>query len=339
VISGNQYGMSITNASSNTVQGNFMGTDPTGTVALGNLTHAININTNASGNIVGGTTAGTANVISGNQNGILLLTGANGNFVQGNFIGTNSAGAAAIANGNGIHVDGAPSNTIGGTAVGAGNVIAGNTFHGISIQNAAATGNLIQGNFIGTNQTGVAIANGTGIRIQNAPNNTIGGTAAGARNTIAFNGGVGVILSGTAATGNAILGNSIGNNGGLGIDLDSNGVTANDVGDADTGPNNLQNFPVVTSAESSLSTVTFTLNSTPNTTFTVQVFSNSLCDASGNGEGRLILASVPATTDGSGNVTLAVSATPLNVGEAVTATATDPSGNTSEFSACKTVTP
>jgi hypothetical protein len=98
------------------------------------------------------------------------------------------------------------------------------------------------------------VGNNTGIRISSsAHDNTIGGTAAGDGNTIAFNSSLGVALVGSpfsAGTGNAIVGNSIFSNGGLGIDLGEDGVTANDHCDPDTGPNSLQNYPVATNVTS-----------------------------------------------------------------------------------------
>ena len=106
---------------------------------------------------------------------------ATGNFVDGNFIGTNATGATGIANGIGVEID-APSNTVGGTAAGAGNLISDNNDTGVLINGAAASGNLIVGNLIGTNASGTAAApNNFGVFIQaGSTNNTIGGTT-GAR--------------------------------------------------------------------------------------------------------------------------------------------------------------
>jgi hypothetical protein len=128
-----------------------------------------------------------------------------------------------------------------------------------------------------------------------------------------------------------IFGNAIFSNAGLGIDLGFNGVTPNDVGDGDTGPNNLQNSPVLTSVTAS--SVEGTLNSTPNTSFGVQFFASTACDPSGSGEGRTLIQSAVVGTDPSGNASFGVSLT-VPPGRVVTATATDPDGNTSEFSAC-----
>ena len=162
--------------------------------------------------------------------------------------------------------------------------------------------NLVQGNFIGTDVTGKSgLANRGGIRILvGAVNNTIGGTQTGAGNTIAFNGFDGVEV--TTDTGNAILRNSIFANDFLGIDVGPNGVTLNDPGDGDTGGNNLQNFPVLTSAasDSGSTTIGGTLNSTPSSTFTIELFSNTAADASGFGEGETFLGATTVTTDAGG---------------------------------------
>ena len=210
-------------------------------------------------------------------------------------------------------------------------MISGNGQIGVTINDAGTSNNTVAGNLIGTDASGLAaIPNGTGVVLSNASNNTIGGTTAGAGNTIANN-GVGVSVT-NSGTGNGILGNSIFSNTGLGIDLGSDGVTPNDRGDADTGPNNLQNFPVLTAAAGG---VTGTLNSTANTTFRVELFGNTACDSSGNGEGAAFLGAVSVTTDGSGNGSFPLFSTPG--GGFITATATDAGNNTSEFSACVTV--
>lgn len=121
---------------------------------------------------------------------------------------------------------------------------------------------------------------------------------------------------------------------GLGINLiggteDGFGVTENDLGDGDTGPNYLQNYPVITGVFPGM-TVVGTLNSLPNTAFTIEVFQSNPGDASSFGEGQGYLGSALVTTDGTGNATFSISTSPI-VG-CVTATATDPNGNTSEFS-------
>src|SRR5262249_45424950 len=156
---------------------------------LGNGQDGVFVSNGASNNTIGGLTAGARNVISGNnQNGVHIAgTGTLGNVVQGNFIGTNADGTTALSNGrDGVLIaGGSPNNTIGGTAADAGNLMSGNASIGISIE--SATGNVVQGNKIGTDATGdVVLGNGTGVRLE-GPGNTIGGALAGARNFIAGN--------------------------------------------------------------------------------------------------------------------------------------------------------
>ena len=322
------------------VQGNLIGTDATGHASLGSQVVGIFINTTSPGAAtIGGTTAAARNVISGNQDGLDLNTFSTGITIQGNYIGTDISGSNAIPNASrGMFVS--TNNTIiGGTAAGAGNVISGN-FDGIDIANSS-TGNLIRGNFIGTKADGVSpLGNGgSGVGIfTGSSNNSVGGTAAAAGNRIAFNTRGVVVDSGT---GNAILANSIFSNVGVGIDLTPvAGVTANDNCDTDTGPNNLQNFPVLTSAMAGAvnTTIQGTLNSTPSTTFRIEFFANASCDNSGNGEGQTFLGFTSTTTDAACNANFTFSVPNASVtGPIITATATDPGNNTSEFSACRTV--
>jgi len=339
IISGNRHGINIfpSGATGNQVLGNYIGTDVTGTVDLGNSLEGVIIGT--SNNTIGGTAAGARNVISGNnQFGIgIFNSGATGNQVLGNFIGTDATGTADLGNTlDGLAIGDAANNTIGGTAAGARNVISGNNSYGISLVGSGAIGNQVQGNYIGTDVTGTSTLGNSrnGILISfNAQSNTIGGTTNGAGNIVAFNGGDGVFVE--AGVNNAILSNSIHSNVGLGIDLGLLGVTANDACDSDTGANNLQNFPVLTSA-STTSTIQGTLNSTANTTFTIQFFANTSCDPSGNGEGQTFIGSMIVTTDASCNASFTFPAA-LSLGQVITATATDPSNNTSEFSQCLSV--
>lgn len=295
-------------------------------------------------NTIGGTTAGFGNILSGNNDSGITITGASatGNLVQGNRIGTNAAGTAIIANGvDGILIDNnAANNTIGGTTAAARNVISGNLDDGIELDNGAS-GNVIRGNYIGTDISGtVDLGNlSDGVLVNaSAANNQIGGTAAGAGNVIAFNDGIGVDVLNGAASGNSVLANSIFSNGALGIDLNGDGVTANDVGDGDSGANDLQNVPTLTNARTDdFSTVSIsgTLNSTASTTFRVEFFASSSVDGSGHGEGQRYLGFATVTTDGSGNASFSQSLSASVVaGEVITATATNSAtGNTSEFSA------
>jgi len=354
----NLQNFATTSTPGNVILGNLIGTDVTGTLDLGNRT-GVFLN-QSSGNFVGGIEAGARNIISGGSTGVLMSSGFNlarFNTVQGNYIGTDITGMADLGNdGSGISINYSDQNLIGGTTPEARNVISGNGYvyvggcvcaPGISIEGSSA--NTVQGNFIGTQADGIgSLGNtGSGISTNNGMNNTtIGGMAPGSGNVIAFNGIPGNTSSGIyvgAGTGNRILSNSIHSNislFSLGIDLIPAGITSNDSLDADIGANGLQNYPVLTDARSSPEStwVEGTLNSVPNNQFTVQCFSNSQCDTSGYGEGKIYLGTTAVTTGGDGNAVISVIfpvAAP--VGHFITATATDTAGNTSEFSQCRIV--
>jgi titin len=232
-------------------------------------------------------------------------------------------------------------NTVGGTTTSARNTISGNVI-GLNI---GRSNNVVQGNFIGVDSSGTQPLGNTiiGIDISGdvtniANNNLIGGTVSGAGNIIAYNGSPGIGIQGIpgTATGNAILGNRIFANATLGIDLAPENLSPNDSGDSDTGPNNLQNFPVLTSASllNNGLTVGGTLNSTPNTSFRIEFFANPTCDSSGNGEGQSYLGFTNMLTDTSGNLSFSTELPAVSAGQFISATATDANNNTSEFSAC-----
>jgi len=335
----NRFGSSAILASTkggNVFVGNFIGTDSLGNSNLGN---GVGIRlSNISANRVGGLSPADRNIISGNFSGVAMdLFGAKSNVVEGNYIGTNAAGNAAIGNETGVALIGASSNRIGGTLPEARNVISGNII-GAEIR-LSSRFNLMEGNFIGTDasgnnplgnsQDGVFIGTGGP-----AFDNTIGGLSPEQGNVIAFNGGDGIfVLDGDH---NGLLGNSIHSNGGLGIDLAPDGVTPNDDGDADAGPNDLQNFPVLTSATAngSLLEIEGTLSSVPNKQVDVTFFASTSCDPSGNGEGEKLLSGILVTPDVNGNATFSASLDASAGGRVITAIATDQSGNTSEFSNC-----
>jgi hypothetical protein len=339
VVSGNQGdGVYIRGAGSK-AQGNYIGTDITGTLALGNNGNGVVAGENA---LIGGTVPEARNIISANGNLGNVALGYNNSgsaaTVQGNFIGTDVTGTRALGGPSaGVNIV-SNNNVIGGLVAGARNVISGNSV-GIQIGgffSGGPVGNVIQGNFVGLNATGTApLPNSQqGIAISEAVNNTIGGTQSEAANKIAFNGAAGITIS--LGTGNVIRGNSIFSNSGLGIDLGANGVTANDVNDGDTGPNQLQNFPVITGvlATSNSTTIQGSLKSLSNTTFQIDFYSNAAVDPSGNGEGAQFFNTTPVNTDANGDSTINVTfPAGLPAGRVITATATDPNGNTSEFSA------
>jgi CSLREA domain-containing protein len=354
VISGNeQAGVEISfsfvgiSAPGNKVEGNYIGTDASGTADLGNAGDGVYI-WEADSNTVGGSTTAARNVISGNSgSGVRIFSGSTRNKVEGNYIGTDATGTAETGNrAAGVAIEDSSSNIVGGTAAGARNVISGNGHSGVLIHGLApwnrTSGNRIEGNYIGAAANGTTdLGNlGNGVAILGGDSNTVGGTATGAGNVVSGNGRTGIVIIRGEATGNRVERNFVGTNDGIGIDLDPSGVTENDPGDPDGGANNLQNFPVVSSASSGGggTTVRGTLNSTPGTRFTLEFFSNSACDGSGHGEGERFLGSTTLLTDGGGNANFTASfPTAVPTGQFVTATATDPSGNTSEFSECRRV--
>jgi CSLREA domain-containing protein len=272
------------NAAGNRIEGNFIGTDPTGTIDEGNGLDGVFIggsSTPVTGTVVGGNTPAKRNLISGNEGeGVEVSIGANSK-ILGNLIGTTAGGTGAL----------------------------GNDLDGVEL------------------------------RDQGSSDNEIGdGTAAGS-NTIAFNGRAGLAMNFEVQTGNASSRNSIFSNAGLGIDLKQDGPTPNDPGDADVGPNGLQNFPVLASAKtvSGKTTIKGTLSSVPSMeAYTIQFFSNP----SGTDEGKTFIGQKSVTTDASGNASFTFSpASKVATGKAITATATNASsGDTSEFSAPRKVT-
>jgi titin len=268
VISGNEgAGIALfTGVTNNTVQGNYVGTDATGTRALGNGGDGVNLQSFANNNTIGGLAVGAGNLVSGNGNAGIHILDSAGNLVQGNYVGTDISGTHSLANvDSGILLDAtSEDNTIGGVAGGSspiapgvgsvnpkaaaypGNLVSGNGGEGVVITESS---DVVEGNYIGTDVTGtVAVPNGSdGVRIQLSTENTVGGTAPGAGNLISGNAGNGVfVLGSTGALGNAVQGNYIGTdhsganplaNGGNGVLLYFQPV-GNVIGQAVNGPPN-----------------------------------------------------------------------------------------------------
>ena len=399
------------------VEGNFLGTDPTGSTAPAGFGGTA-IYVAAPRVRVGGTAPQQRNLIAGTGVGVSIRDASTAMVIEGNYFGTDAFGLGFIGMGTAISVmaeGGATIGdvTIGGSSTGTGNVIAAALTGGIEIvADASVIGNvIIQGNLIGTNVTGMQpISNGNfGISAVQRSGGTIasvliGGRPAGARNVISAGGGLGLLAAAVDASGvsnltiqandigvgvdgttimgndgpgvrlensialvggtNAREGNVIANNrtgiivigastatilrnsitqndgfglGTLGIDLGDDLVTANDTVDADSGPNELQNYPLLTLASQSGTKVWLSgaLNSAPDTTFRVEFFSNAACSGSGNGEGKTFIGFRNVTTDGAGNATFGPLTFAVPAAETVfTSTATGPSGTTSEFSVC-----
>lgn len=337
-------GIFIENATETSIQGNLIGTDASGALAVPNAGGIDLINADRS--VVGGTALAARNVISGNRGSGIRFGGTTADTtIQGNHIGTDAAGNVPLPNeGNGIFFKlhtavGPHDNVIGGSAPGAGNVISGNRGTGVLL---GGTRNFVEGNWIGTARTGSAIPNGNaGIAMADTsidgPGHVIGGQLPGSANVIAHNGGPGIAYFGNGPAQFRITQNEIFANGGLGIDLRGDGVTPNDAGDADTGPNGLQNFPVLYMAlPAGDGVVVRGFVDSPNPgTITVELFGNDAADPSGHGEGQRYAGTVMPNANGC--FTLRIDASPA--GSFVTATATDAAGNTSEFSAALAVRP
>ncbi len=331
IISGNTDDGIQVAGTGNIIEGNYIGTDITGTVDLGNTDEGIELN-GATNTIIGGSVVGARNVIAGNSSSGIRDENSTGTIIKGNYIGVDASGTATISNSFGIQTWGGSSNgIIGGSGANEGNVIGGNVNQGILLY--SSSGYMVQGNYIGTDSTGTLdLGNlGNGIVISTSgTNHLIGGTGAGEGNVIAFNALDGITVSGSTATGNSILGNQIYSNTGLGIDLsggteDGFGVTDNDTGDADTGANLLQNHPVLTAVNTTGSSVsiTGTFNSMVSTTFRVEFYSSATADGAGYGEAERYLGFATVSTDGSGNATInETQSWVVASGEYVTATAT-----------------
>lgn len=308
IISGNSgWGIDLFSASNSLVQGNYIGTDVTGMVSIGNMLYGVRVY-GGSANTIGGTSAAARNVIAGTTGGGVLLLEGIGNTVQGNYVGTNASGTLALPNtDDGVFLYGGISNLVGGGASGAGNLISGNRLDGVRILDNGRGGssNSVQGNLIGTQANGTtALGNGShGVEIYlGAVSMMIGGTTPGAGNVIAFSGGDGVHVEGNTTLTDSIRGNSIHTNTGKGIENISGGNT-------ELAP------PVITTATSAAVTGTACANCL------IDVFSDAA------NEGKTYHSTV--TANGVGAWTFSGVITGPNA----TATATDAAGNTSEFPA------
>ncbi|MGQ9572860.1 MAG: hypothetical protein ACUVX1_02830 [Chloroflexota bacterium] len=302
-ISGNR-GVGITiRGSANIVQGNYIGTDASGTAAIGNGMEGIWIAPGAQDNVIGGSSAEERNVISGNDLFGLSISGsgATGNVVKGNYVGVDASGTTALGNRHGVVLtDGPQDNVIGGSAPGEGNVISANGT-GLLIRGPGTSDNTIIGNYIGTDASGSQpVGNALGIwLLKGAHHNVIGGTGSGEGNVIAHNNMAGVQVDGPDSVGNTIRGNSIHSN-------SQGGIRTTD------GGNNGLEPPVITAAGP--------LTGSACGNCTVDIYSDS-----GN-QGAVHEGSTVASADGGFSFEGSLS------GPNITATATDGDGNTSAFS-------
>ena len=347
-----------------TIQGNYIGTDPTGTIAVPN---ELGIEVFSVASMTIGGSSGQGNLISGNDggsgggagpgrwgDGIFVFSSQSGGpttglSIVGNIIGLDATGTTALGNrGNGIFIDGAFDNSAVSNFVVDGNVISANGGAGILMREA--TIGTIDSNLIGTNGANADLGNGcSGIHLDSGVTNVNIGSSFGG-NTIAFNraGGCGWIGTGVSLSdslgggqappvGNLIRHNAIYDNDGRGIDL--GGITF-DLGDADSGPNNLQNAPSIVEARvsSGMLRVRGNLDSAPSSGYTLEFFASPTCSSAGASQGRTSLGTANVSTDASGTVAIDLN---LQLSQPivgfVSATATGPGNNTSEFSTCATV--
>ncbi len=333
-VSGNDaYGIPVfgTGCSYNIIVGNYVGTDITGTDSIPN-TYGVLFDDGASYNRLGGQHAGAGNLLSGNSGyGVFLYNpGTQKDTVIGNLIGTDVSGTLPLANSIGIVIDGPSYKHYIDS-----NVVSANRQNGIIIHLSGSDSNMVVRNKIGTDITGTQALGNVfdGIRIGEGPQHNIIGKP-GKGNIIANNGGNGITVMTPAELYNIFTENSIYNNAGLGIDLWPAGPTSNDIGDADTGPNDLMNFPVIQNLNLNTSNGVTTISGIIDYTvfggangIKIELFKSDN-DASGYGEGKEFIGSVLA--DAAGN--WAFSCSCLTGSDIVTSTATDLLGNTSEFS-------
>ncbi len=326
------FAAAVRGGSGSKIEGCFLGVGADGATARPN---GVGIDVSAGGTVVGGTSPAQRNVISGNLIQGMVVTG-DGTRIVGNYVGTDATGTRAVPNPTGIQFAGHHTTSlVGGTVPGAANLISGN-FMGLGLGaqanqllSSVADGVTVQGNFVGTAVNGVdPLGNGQGIVIDGS-HNLIGGSTASAGNTVASNQSMGVVVR--SGTGNSILSNSIYANNTLNLSLDPAGrAIPNDIGDGDTGPNNKQNFPAIESVAiaNNSASVKGNLNSTPNTQFTIQLFSESqsLTDSK-----QTCLGSTNVTTNANGDASFTAVVPVPSPDVRINATATSASGDTSGF--------
>ena len=332
------------------VEGCFIGTDVTGTIAVPNTLGIVFGGNPFGGDLsingrVGGTLPDQRNVISGQTNEGIFAAGS-GHRILGNLIGTNAAGTAALANAVGVDLK-AGTNFVqflgDGTAAGR-NVISGNRLRGVGIGGAGGTnGHRVIGNYIGTDVSGTRpLGNIVGVQldagVNGVPPPLVGGTALGQGNIIAFN----VTGVATRSSRGYVSSNHIFANSGLGITSRSgdNGIAnarlANDIGDPDAVANNGQNFPEFSafSVLGSNINLSYRVDSTMiNSAYPIRI---EFFKADGD-EGRTFLFSDSYLSAEAQSIkNLADRPLPNGVNfssdDVIVATATDANGNTSEFS-------
>lgn len=342
VISGNRLqGIAIAGDGTEhtTVAGNYIGTDSLGRNAIPNQQTGILVSAQTRANIIGTSSSSAresaaGNLISGNLGyGLRFRSGATGNSAGGNWIGLDATGENSLGNqlGGVSSFQGATNNRIGGRSPQEENIISGNAGWGIQIQEASGA-NQIVGNRVGVTLAGSPGGNKEGgILIESSSRNEIGDGTREAGNTIAFNGGDGVAVMGDSASGNNISRNSIFMNDKVGIDLGSQGREPNDPLDADSGPNGLQNWPILEDASNidGRTRIGGRIQSLPETNFHIELFGGS--GSSSSDDSKDYLGSLVATTDSKGLAQWSIEIPFVSEGRNITATMRNPLGNTSEF--------
>ena len=356
VLSGNRsYGLFIVTRGTddNIFRGNFVGTNASGTSALPNDV-GLMLAADAKRNIIGGDSESDRNIFSGNLYAGIEITdlGTENNIIKGNYIGVDATGNAALPNENGIIVSALVKHlTIENNIISAnrrnsdytpqGNTLQGSGF-GIVITDQAESINVFN-NKIGTGKyTEIALGNSaSGILIAGgATNCLIGGPEKG--NIIANNDTAGIVLMDETTLNNRISQNSFYSNHYSGIDIQPLGTNDNDNGDLDEGCNHLMNYPEIQSVvhnETQGITWASGILDTQNPQYaTIELFiANAETTLGTPREGRIYLGSCHPNPDGWWNITIDES--PATTSDFIVATATDASGNTSEFStSCNTIT-
>jgi len=327
-IAGNTtIGIVVGTGSMTRIQNNFIGLGANGITNIPNI-QGISVIGGAKNTVIGGTNSLERNVIARNSGSEIFISGPSGNHtVRGNYVGVQDFGVAfpAVDDGRGIEVINSSSNRI------IGNVI-GQVAEALYLGGTGTFASVVRGNFIGEYQLEPITNSSWGIIITNAHNNVIGGFAPDERNFITRNNG-GILVTGTNAINNEVSLNLIyANSSRLNIDLGPLGFNTNDVLDADTGANRLQNRPTITNGVSLSPTlmvyVQGVLTSAPLSTYAIDIFRSQGTNASAfRFVGRTF------TTTDAGGVGAYSAGFPFNfaIGDYLSATATDPDGNTSEL--------
>ena len=330
----------------NFVSNSIIGTNETGANDLGNGGSGIYV-IGGGNNTIGGVQS-VGNVVAGNQGNGILMQDSTQNKIYGNKIGIFNANGANVKlgnNANGVEIMDTEKTSLGDEVLnGYRNLIGGNVNSGIIVKGESSQFNQIRGNFIGTDSSNANLGNQLhGVLVTEGGNHTnIGGTGFESGNKIAFNGGDGVRIDPTALCCNLIDPNAIFGNTGLGIDIGTSGRTPNDANDADSGANNLQNYPEIVSKQivSGELVIGFKIDSSPsNSNYGANGLYVEFFKADNSGEGERFLGFTYYTVadhDGSFAGTKTVNLgdiTTLGITSAdmITATATDADNNTSEF--------